>query len=40
MGLAHISGKSFGEDRVAWDKFREENKEAFLSVYTKGLCRY
>ena len=40
MGLAHITGKSFGEDQVAWDKYWEDNKEAYLSVCTKGLCRY
>ena len=39
-GLAHITGKNFGEDQVAWNKYWEENKEAFLSSCAKGLCRY
>ena len=40
MGLAHITGKNFGEDQVAWNKYWEENKEAYLSSCAKGLCRY
>ena len=39
-GLAHITGKNFGEDQVAWNKYWEENKEAYLSSCAKGLCRY
>ena len=40
MGLTNITGKNFGEDQVAWNKYWEQNKETFLSVCTKGLCRY